>query len=207
MKKTIIACLLLTFSSSLYSAAQNEKVLLYIRGTAPYIDVSMEKEVAVMIEMLEEAGFTVIVATTTGDPIKDNEGKGIRLKPDMDIGRVRIRRYLGIILPCMALGRRFPTTEEISLVKEAVAHGIPLAAQHYATVILAQAGALDGKKYAVNQPTFIEGGIYGGQGVIKDGNIITASHDANAVKLEGGIDTTGDLTRIFIETIQETMTQ
>ena len=186
------------------------KVLLFIRKGFCYdIELMLTQEVGVMTSMLEETGFEVIVATASGEPI---EAKTTKLIPDLELADIKVNDYVGIIMPCMAKGDMFlgwhASPEEILLVKEAVAQGKPVAAQRGAIVILAEAGALVGKKYTnYTEPSFLidsfVGAIYSGEGVIRDGNIITSSNCPYAAKHHGYDDGTSELTEIFIETIKD----
>ena len=188
------------------ASKQKPKVLLFIRkGTSHRIELMLKEEVGVMTSMLEEAGFEVIVATASGEPIKAQTTK---LMPDLKLADVKVNDYVGIIMPCMAKGSVgtywHASPEEISLVKEAVAQGKPIAAQQGAIIILAEARVLVGKKYTYyfdpegGNNSFV-GAIYSGVGVIQDGNIITSS---NCPYLAFG-DGTSELTKIFIETIKD----
>ena len=181
------------------------KVLLFIRkGTCYDTELMLAQEVGVMTSMLEEAGFEVIVATASGEPIK---AQTTELIPDLKLAYVKVNDYVGIIMPCMAKGAVpswHASPQEISLVKEAVAQGKPIAAQQGAIIILAEAGVLVGKKYTYyfdpewGNNSFV-GAIYSGVGVIQDGNIITSS---NCPYLAFG-DGTSELTKLFIETIKD----
>lgn len=187
------------------ASEQKPKVLLFIRkGTSHRIELMLKEEVGVMTSMLEEAGFEVIVATASGEPIKAQTREFI---PDLELADVKVNDYVGIIMPCMAKGAVpswHASSEEILLVKEAVAQGKPIAAQQGAIIILAEAGVLVGKKYTYyfdpewGNNSFV-GAIYSGVGVIQDGNIITSS---NCPYLAFG-DGTSELTKLFIETIKD----
>ena len=186
------------------------KVLLFIRKGICYdIELMLTQEVGVMTSMLEEGGFEVIVATASGEPIKTQTTE---LIPDLELADIKVNDYVGIIMPCMAKGDVWSgwhaSPEEILLVKEAVAQGKPIAAQRGAIVILAEAGVLVGKKYtSYTEPSFLidsfAGAIYSGEGVIRDGNIITSSNCPYAAKHHGYDDGTSELTEIFIETIKD----
>jgi len=184
------------------------KVLLFIRkGICHDIELMLTQEVGVMTSMLEETGFEVIVATASGEPIK---AQTTELIPDLELADVKVNDYVGIIMPCMAKGDMFAgwhaSPEEILLVKEAVAQGKPVAAQRGAIVILAEAGALVGKKYTYDKDLqFLDsfvGAIYSGKGVIQDGNIMTST-DCPYMARDGYDDGTSELTEIFIETIKD----
>lgn len=192
--------------------AQNlSQVLLIPRegGQPGNLDLMLKKEVGVMRDMLQKAGFKVVVANVSGQPI---EGIIKRLKPDLKLSEVKVDDYSGIILACMAMGL-FPgppvSPEAVSIVKQAVAKGKPVAAQTGAVYILAEAGVLKGKRYAfvddpLNQPPpdtkdirFV-GAIYSGSRVVQDGNIITSGICPATEGWLGMPDCTPELTRAFI---------
>jgi len=191
------------------ASKQKPKVLLFIRkGTSAGVEFMLKEEVGVMTSMLEESGFEVIVATASGEPIKS---RTTELIPDLKLADVKVNDYAGIIMPCMAKGSVplwHASPQEISLVKEAVAQGKPIAAQRGAIIILAEARVLVGKKYTYyfdpegGNESF-EGAIYSGKGVIQDGNIATSSHCPYMARSYGGDDGTSELTKIFIETIKD----
>ncbi len=190
------------------ASEQESKVLLFIRKGFCYdTELMLNKEVYVMTGMLEEAGFEIIVATASGEII---EARTTKLIPDLELANVKVNDYVGIIMPCMAKGDVFSgwhaSPEEILLVKEAVAQGKPVAAQRGAIVILAEAGALVGKKYVYDRDlqffdSFV-GAIYSGDGVVRDGNIATSTNCPYMARY-GYDDGTSELTKIFIETIKD----
>jgi putative intracellular protease/amidase len=169
----------------------------------------LTKEVGVMTDMLQKAGFKVVVANASGQSI---EGFIRKLKPDLKLSEVKVDDYAGFILPCMAIGF-FPgppiSPVAVSIVKQAVAKGKPIAALTGSVYILAEAGVLKGKRYAFvddplnprppNQkiPRF-EGGIYSGSGLVQDGNLITSGRCPNIEANTGLPDNTPELTRAFI---------
>ena len=183
----MVAILLSLVMISATAEAQGiSQVLLIPReGGSAYIELMLAKEVGVMTEMLQKAGFKVVVANVSGQPI---EGIIRKLKPDLKLSEVRIDDYAGFILPCMAVGQFPPPPVSplaISIVKQAVAKGKPVAAQTGSVYILAEAGVLKGKRYAYLQDRFnpqpphkrdwrFEGAIYSGPGVVQDGMIITS---------------------------------
>jgi putative intracellular protease/amidase len=207
----IVAILLsLVMISSIAEAQNISQVLLIPReGVSTNLDLMLSKQVAVMTELLQKAGFKVVVATVDGQPI---EGVIYKLKPDLKLSEVKIDDYAGVILPCMATGL-FPgppiSPIVVSIVKQAVAKGKPVAAPGGSPHILAEAGVLKGKRYAFmddplnpsppNQkvPTF-EGAIYSGSGLVQDGNIITSGRCPNIEARTGLPDNTPELTGAFI---------
>jgi len=191
------------------ASKQKPKVLLFIRkGTSGDVEFMLKEEVGVMTSMLEEAGFEVIVATASGEPIK---AQTTELIPDLKLADVKVNDYVGIIMPCMAKGAVplwHASPEEISLVKEAVAQGKPIAAQQGSIIILAEARVLVGKKYTYysdphwGNDSFV-GAIYSGEGVIQDGNIATSSNCPYLARYYGRDDGTSELSKLFIETIKD----
>lgn len=189
------------------ASEQKAQVLLVIRhGVSWDTDLVLKEEVGVMTSMLEEAGFKVIVASASGELI---EGQTLKLKPDLKFADVKSNDYVGVIMPCLykpSSGRA--SAEEISLVKQAVAQGKPIAAQRNAVIILAEAGVLVGKKCTFKKGLeefrdSFAGAIYSGQGVIQDGNIITSSTCPSAASFNWGKDGTSELTKLFIVTIKD----
>jgi putative intracellular protease/amidase len=197
------------------------KVLLIPReGFSQDIDLMLTKEVGVMTSMLKEAGFEVVVATRSGMPII---GSVSTLKPDRRLDQVDLKDYIGVVLPCMAVGG-IPgppiASETIALVQQAVEAGKPVTAQMGSVLILAHAGVLKGKKYAyptdptkaspgnpVTDPKFNDA-IYTGKGVVQDGVIITSGvcpyieKWAKQQKMEGFIDGTPELAKMLISSLK-----
>ncbi len=155
-----------------------------------------------MQALLQEAGFTVVVASPSGETIG---GEKTSLTPDMKIEDVEIAEYAGIIMPCLATDwTPSPVTQE--LVRAAAAAGKPVAAQLGSVVTLARAGVLEGKRYAFaegmgdNVPEF-EGLERAGHGVVEDGNIITSGVCPYIAPRRGLEDGTSGLTKALIAKI------
>ena len=194
MKRYIVLGLVVVLGLSSCANANKERVLLFIKhGKSRDIEFHLQQEVDVMTNTLEEAGFKVIVATESGETIKDSLQKPA-LKPDLKLADVRVSDYVGIIMPCMGsvILYESATPAEISLAKEAVFQGKPIAAQHGAVHILKQAGVLEGKKHSFRF-----------EGVIQDGSLITSSFCPAITKRYGDPDGTPELTKLFIEIIKD----
>ncbi len=187
------------------------KVLLIPReGESANLDMMLKKEVGVMTEMLQKAGFKVVVANVSGQPI---EGIIRILKPDLKLSEAKVDEYAGIIMPCMSVGL-FPgppvSPVAVSIVKEAVAKRKPVAAALGSVYILAEAGVLKNRRYAFADDPFIElprirkkdlrfeGAIYSGMGVVRDGRIITSGVCPSTEGWLGRPDCTPELARAFI---------
>jgi len=189
----------------------NPQVLLVLRDGPPqYIDNMLTNEVSVMKSMLEKAGFKVAVATTDGLPIK---GSTVTLTPNLKLSDVKVGDYVGVIIGCMGAGA-LPYTSvspiAVSIAKQAAGQGKPVAASHGSVIILAEAGVLVGKRYGFWVDPFgigqrpddrFTGAIYGGTGVVQDGNIITCGVCPQVSADRGLPDGTVELTRAFITTL------
>ena len=198
-----------------------QKVLMIPReGFSQDIDLMLTKEVGVMTAILKDAGFEVVVATRSGQPII---GSTSTLKPDKRLDQIDLNDYVGVVLPCMAVGG-IPgppiAPETIAIVQQAVELGKPVAAQMGSVVILAHAGVLKGKKYTfpadptmaspgnpVTDTKFVDA-VYSGKGVIQDGVIITSGvcpYVEKATKMqgmEGFVDGTPELTKMLITSLK-----
>ena len=197
-------------------AQTRPKVLMIPReGYSADLKFMLEKEVWTMRLMLMRAGFKVEAATASGTTIVS---PGIDLKPDLRLDEVKVADYEGFIMPCMAVGNRPGppvAPEAVAIVKQAVAEGKPVAAQFGSVTILAQAGVLKGKKYALfSNPlkanpmqSFIDsrfdGAIYSGRGVVQDGIIITSGVCPFMEKAFGRPDGTAKLTQAFIAELKK----
>ena len=190
-------------SSTLVRAADAPKVLL-ILPDGKYLDTMLTKEVSVMKSMLEKAGFKVVAASTNGLPIK---GYTVTFTPDLMLSDVKGDDYVGVIIACMASGE-FTTVSPVavSIAKQVIIQGKPLAASHSSVNVLAEAGVLAGKRYAfridgqLRNPKFT-GAIYSGTGVVQDGNIITCGICPVESERFGVSDCTAELTQAFINAL------
>lgn len=179
------------------------KVLLYIQDGSMALEFMLIHEVGKMKQILKQTGIEVTTATMSGEVLKTDS---VTIKPDLKLSEVNIANYAGFIIPCMAVGDTIVTSEEINFVKKVVNGGKPLAAQLGGVYILAKAGILNGKKYALiddasKSPTF-KSGIYSGRGVIQDGIIITSGVCPTMAKEKGYPDGTEMLTQTLIAAIK-----
>ena len=189
----------------------NPQILLILRDGPPqYIDNMLTNEVSVMKSMLEKGGFKVAVATNDGMPIK---GSTVTFTPDLKLSDVKVDGYMGVIIGCMGAGA-LPYTSvspiAVSIAKQAAGQGKPVAASHGSVIILAEAGVLVGKRYGFWVDPFgigrrpddrFTGAIYGGTGVVQDGNIITCGACPESAASHGLHDGTVELTQAFITTL------
>jgi len=190
------------------------KVLMIPReGYSTDLDLMIKMEVGVMTILLKGAGFEVDIATTSGQPML---GPTQKIEKVMRLSEVNVDNYVGVIMPCMAVGM-FPgppvSPEAVAIVKKALSEGKPVAAAANSSIILAEAGVLKGKKYAFlvdpltttetrkrTDPRFIDA-IYSGPGVVQDGKIITSGVCPNLERVYAMQNGTVELTQKFIAAI------
>jgi beta-lactamase regulating signal transducer with metallopeptidase domain len=204
MKKGVIffwvSVLLLAAAVGL-SAAGTEgkgKVLMVLRdGDSQVADFMLSQEAAVMKMTLENAGYLVVVATVNGEPA---QGSSMSLKADMKMANVQVADYRGLILPCMAAGESPIPAESVAIVKKAMAMKKPIAAQNSAVLILSQAGATRGKRFALEADLApaVKDGTYGGIGVVQDGNLVTSGTCPFMAQQLGKPDSTPELMQKLI---------
>jgi putative intracellular protease/amidase len=170
-----IACLSLFVNPAV--PQQGGKVLLVIRDAKlpdpAVLEWTITKEAGVMKEMLQKAGYEVEVASPTGESWGTPPNA---LKPDRRLSAVKVADYKGFVIPCLAIESEALHPDLAAVIKSAVEKGKPVAAQTGGVTLLAKAGVLSGKKYAITDTMVSEfkDGIYSGSGVVKDGKIITS---------------------------------
>ena len=202
MKKLFCLFLLSGFLSSFSTDAP--RVLIYLQDNSAELQYMFIHEVGQMREILENSGFQVSIATLNGEIMKTDS---VTVKPDLKLSDVNIKEYAGFMMPCMATNDTIVTAEEKNFVKTVSEQGKPLAAQLGAVWILAKAGVLDGKKYAIfedpGNETVFKNATYSGNGVVKDGNIITSGICPWMAKMSGQKDGTAELANTIVSVIKE----
>ena len=192
-----LCCALAVVMPGCASDGAAPRVLIIPRVGSYDMDYMLIDEVGVMLSMLDEAGVEAIVALPGGLAL---EGRTERLEADMALADVVVSDFDGVMLPCMAAGyERNDATVEI--VREAVAAGVPVAAQFGSVGMLGEAGALDGREYAAREVLAVESGTYRGFGVVRDGDVITSGTCPYAARTTGRPDGTPELTRLFIDAL------
>jgi putative intracellular protease/amidase len=200
----------------LQTFGQSDRRVLMIprEGTSGDLDMAIKMEVGVMLKLFKDAGFQVDIATPSGEPYIGRYGK---IEKVQKLSKIKMDNYAGIILVCMAMGA-FPgpsvSSETVAIVKEALNTGKPVAATSSASTILAEAGLLNGKKYAYYRDPLetdaswsltdqrYKDGIYSGKGVVQDGKIITSGVcPVMAAYTAGMDDCTTEITQKFIVAI------
>lgn len=208
--RKFLSLVVLTFASlsNAQAAETSDWVFMFIPDGSRDLELMLTEEVGLMREMLEDAGFSVDIATTDNKVL---EAGGATLEPTIALENVYAANYAGIILPCMAPAPGSHSTPDAvtAIVEQAVALGRPVAASRGSVATLARAGALVGKQYAYAGPVDLSkrpefaGGEYQGIGVVRDGMISTAGICPLAARSTGEPDGTEELTEYFIATLEE----
>lgn len=197
--KSVLFLIVLFTCITTYSQDAN-KVLIFIKEESSQLEYMLANEVVEMKEMLEDAGFDVTTSTVSGKQLKADS---FSLTPDLKLNQVIIDDYDGYIIPCMVVD---DTTEEtVNFVKSIAQKDKPIAAQVASVYLLAEAGVLEGKKYALysdqSEKSEFEGSVYGGNGVVQDGKVITSGGCPWAEHKNRGTDRTAELTQSFIDVV------
>lgn len=205
-RRRITLLLLVIAMAAPVVASDSGKILMFVRDGARDLELMLDKETGVMKRMLEDAGFQVVIATSSGEPMKAGE---FVLEADLAIADARASDYDGFILPCMAPAPGSPVPEAIvTLIEEAHRSGKPIAASRGSVAILGRSGALEGKNYSyaeevdVNERPEFKGGTYEGSGYSQDGNVTTVGVcplASRSLKLPDG---TEDLVKGFIASLK-----
>jgi protease I len=207
MKRILIAMMLSAF---VFTYAQNTpKALFFLRDPKGVTDLEymLKKEVGVMKDLVEKAGFKVVVATLDGSSMSAGS---TTITANLKLADVNVADYAGFMLPCLSVPS-YPappaiSPEAIALVKDAVAAGKPVAAQTGSVWTLAKAGLLKGKKYAYameEKHELFAGATFAETGVVRDGLILTSGNCpfmALKMKVKDG---TEELALAFIEALKE----
>jgi protein deglycase len=203
MKKTTFLMAIVIILSSF--KAENPKVLMFIQDNSYDQGYMLKNEAGLMKQILEQSGFTVEIATLSGETLKSDS---VTVQPDLKLSEANVKNYAGFIIPCMAAEDTVITSEERSFVKNINEQNKPLAAETGAVLILAKAGLLKGKKFAfvesyVNQmKADFENAIFSGEGVIRDGNIMTSGICPMQTKMYGKANGTAELTKMLVEAMK-----
>lgn len=202
MKKVL--CFLILSGILMAFDMNAQKVLLYIEDGSSNLQYMLVHEAGMMKSILENSGFKVDVATIDGSVLKTDS---TTLTPDMKLSDVKISDYVGFIMPCMATEDTVITQTETDFVKTALKENKPIAAQLGAIMILAKAGVLEGKRFAIakemkDSPAFANA-YYSGEGIVRDGNIVTSGICPNLARVTNQKDGTEVLTKTLVAMIKE----
>jgi len=196
---SVALLLLLVSCASQQPKDQSPQVLLilreYVTSNVTGKQYLVADEPLTMKNMLEEAGFKVVIASAS---VHTFYREGITLETDVRLAKVKVSDYVGFIIPCMELGNWIVKPEEVAIAKRAVLSGKPVAAQHKGVLILSEAGVLEGKRHAFDTGQ----GIYikeGKEYIVRDGNIITSER----CPYWGSRQQTAELTQTLIAALRE----
>ena len=199
-------------SPKTFSAEPINTVLIIIKERYGSADIQFlgNDEAILMQQTLEEFGYSVQIASASGRTFLT---KKVTLESDYKLAEVIVEDYIGFIITCsgqvhqrsidrsqiLALGEAIIKPEEVVIVKKIIDSGKPIAAQHAGVISLAEAEGLKGKKYSYMRDLQLDGANHGGQGVIRDGDIITSTY----CPYYGPKDQTVELAKALIDAMQE----
>jgi protease I len=186
------------------ASAGQKQILLLLSEPSIEPELFLTGEATVMIDLLTNAGFKVVTASDSGQPITAGN---LIIKPDMKTADVNVEDYVGVMVPCMGRPDDYEASAAtLKIVKEAFSDGKWIAAQNSGVLVLDQAGIMQGKQFAMAQSmetlAASYNGIYKGEGVVQDGKIITGGICPYMEIYEGVRGTTVDLTQDFINALK-----
>jgi len=170
------------------SATSGPRVLIVIRS---YISTDMpnmtDNELGVMIDMLEDAGFELWIASHSYDPYKSETNT---ITPDLIIGSVNVADFDAVLIPCLATGLTSLSQEITELVKEFYNQEKVIAAQH-------------GARLSLFRDKLITSDQMNSSGVLQNGKVITSGCCSEAAEYSGCEDGTRELIEKLIATLNE----
>ena len=129
------------------------------------------------------SGFRVRTVGQDRTPVRSMGG--LTIVPDLSLSEISPSGSAMLILPGADVWSDGSTDPVLSLAKEFVAAGVPVAAICGATFGLARAGLLDDRLHTSNDPGWLASSGYGGgahyvqEPAVEDGGVITASVTAS----------------------------
>jgi hypothetical protein len=134
------------------------KVLMLIHKQSGETAWTIKNEVNVMIDLLSQAGYQTAVATVDGKDVVDN---GVTLHANLQISAANLDDYAAVLVPNMNAGDYPATKDIVTLLVQAGAKGMVVAAQGAYEVLL-PSNIWKGHKISTLP------------GVVADGNLITS---------------------------------
>jgi putative intracellular protease/amidase len=164
-------------------------VLLIAREVSLDMELMISQEVMPMVTLLEQAGYSVDVATESGQPIIAGSA---RLVPNAKLADLRAEDYVGIIIPCMAAGDFADSIppSAVPLIKNVAKAGKPIAAQN-ALEMLGAAGLIKFGTKVADAP-----------GVVVTGNMVTSFNCPYMARSNGKGTDTRKLIEAFVKLLQ-----
>ncbi len=186
-------------------AESKGKILVIVRESSEKLEFMLRMEVLPILKTLADAGYTATTATDTGGMLKAGE---IKFIPDISLGKVAIKEYRGVVIPCMAASMITKAVRMPPLALEIIAGagklGLPIAAEDCGVELLDKAGVLAGKRFTIDPVllTVAPSGIYQDKGVVRDGSLVT-SRVCPFVELYYGTPTTmPEMMSVFISMLE-----
>lgn len=160
-----------------YEAA-GSSVAVMVRTSLGMLPPLLARELQLLIKMILSKNLMPVITSEKARKFSCSPGTIVESFPISDLSPINFR---GIIIPHMpieetAIEERDPF-DMIDFVREFHALGRAIAAQNSGVLLLARAGILDGREYAAEQryACLIPRGIFRGECVVTDHNIITAA--------------------------------
>ncbi len=98
----LMVSIAVTCAAPLVYGQTARKVLMIVReGYSTDLDLAIKMEVGVMDTVLKKAGYEVVVASTSGQPIL---GPTQRIEKVSRLSEIKLNDYAGVIMPCMGVG-------------------------------------------------------------------------------------------------------
>jgi putative intracellular protease/amidase len=197
------------------SVPSHGSILIFLRHGRSYDwDLALQ-ELQHISDIVTGAGYIPVTASIGGKTVKRNNTE---IRPDIAVETADLDNYQGIIIPCLLRGSTAENwharIEEIELVTMASESGIPIAAQHGGVVILAEAGLLEGKKFAYypddafwNDEYFSKGLYVISRDVIRADNLITSGPCLFHTQIPGQEAGTEEMMKLFFEAVEEVLAE
>lgn len=185
-------------------AAATLPVLVMVRVGPGSMPLALARELMVIVKIISSMSLLPVLASGRG---RKYPGEAGLLRESLPIADLMPSDYQGILIPHMpietaSIQDRDPSTI-IDFVRKFHSLGRTIAAQNSGVLLLARAGILDGRKFAAEKryAYLAPRGIYMGEGVMLDGNILTASIARHSNSPRGKLDCTKELIQKFLECV------
>ena len=158
------------------------------------LKIAIDKEVNTFIGRLGALGYAVDVASENG---KDISAGGSTLTVDKKHAEAKITHRVCVIIPCMVQGN--VPTSAVKIAQDMPSRNMPAAALNGGVLILAGAGVLEGRNYAIGQnlQPYVHDGDLKGIRVVRDGDIVTSGVCPFSAQVSGLKDGTDELVTAF----------
>jgi hypothetical protein len=164
------------------------RVLVIIRSySTNSMSLMTDTELGVMVDMLEDAGVEIAIASHTYDPF---ESDARTITPDMLISEVDASDYDAVLIPCLSTGLGAASEEIIELVEEFGKQDKVIAAQHGARATLFEAEVIADDQM-------------GWSGIVQVGKVITSDCCPDAARYYGCEDGTSDLIELLLAALNQ----